>query len=64
MRDEATCICNDCGEAIVVPVDPLRAKVRDGSKTDRSVAEPIVIHVEIDEDCEVWAWAKGEYRHG
>ena len=60
MHDEATYICNSCGEEIVVPVD-LSAGERQEYVEDCPVCcRPNVIHVEIDEGGDVRVWAEGE----
>jgi DNA replicative helicase MCM subunit Mcm2 (Cdc46/Mcm family) len=57
MRDEATYICDNCGEEIVVPVDPSAGS----SQEDCPVCcNPNVIHVEINQNDDVRVWGEGE----
>jgi len=60
MRDEASYICDACGEEIVVPID-LSAGVRQQYVEDCPVCcQANVISVEIDEDGQVRIWAVAE----
>lgn len=60
MNDEATYICDACGEEIVVPID-----LSEGSSQDYVEDCPVccranVIHVEVDENGDVRVWAQAE----
>jgi len=58
--DEASYICNSCGEEIVVPLD-LSAGSHQKYVEDCPVCcRPNVVHVEIDDDGEVRVWAEPE----
>jgi hypothetical protein len=58
MKDEATYICDSCGEEIVVLID-LMVGSRQGYVEDCPVCCcPNIIHVEIDEDGDVRGWAE------
>ena len=60
MNDEASYICDSCGEEIVIPLD-LAAGTSQKYVEDCPVCcRPNVIHVEIGEDGEVRVWAEGE----
>jgi hypothetical protein len=60
MEDEASYICDSCGEEIVVPLD-LSAGERQEYVEDCPVCcRPNLIHVEIEEDGEVRVWAERE----
>ncbi len=60
MDDEATYVCDACGEEIVVPID-LSAGPKQKYVEDCPVCcRPNVIHVEIDEDDDIRVWAEGE----
>jgi hypothetical protein len=60
MQQDASYICDSCGEEIVVPVD-LSAGAEQTYVEDCPVCcRPHVIHVEIDEDGEARAWAERE----
>ena len=60
VNDEASYICDACGEQIVVPIDP-SAGSRQAYVEDCPVCcRANVIHVEIDEAGEARVWAEGE----
>ena len=60
LSDEATYICESCGEEIVVPVD-VSAGERQTYVEDCPVCcHPHVVHVEIEEDGTARAWAEAE----
>jgi hypothetical protein len=60
MKDEASYICDSCGEEIVVPID-LSAGAAQGYVEDCPVCcRANVIRIEIDEDGEVHVWAEKE----
>lgn len=60
MRDEASYLCDSCGEVIVVPID-LSAGTQQEYVEDCPVCcRPNVIHVEVGEDGDVRMWAEGE----
>lgn len=59
MNEEATYVCDACGEEIVVPID-LSAGANQVYVEDCPVCcRPIVVHVEVaDGDVRVWAEAE------
>ena len=60
MQDEATYICDNCGEEIVVLVD-LSAGSRQTYVEDCPVCcTPNVIHVELDEQGDIRIWGEAE----
>jgi hypothetical protein len=60
MDDEATYVCDWCGEEIVVPLD-LSAGERQEYVEDCPVCcRPNVIVVDVDDDGEVQVWARRE----
>jgi hypothetical protein len=60
MKEEASYICDSCGEEIVLPID-LSAGSGQAYVEDCPVCcRPNVIHVEIDDDGDVRVWAEGE----
>ena len=60
MNDDASYVCDSCGEEIVIPIDPL------GGRSQRYVEDcpvccnPSVIHVEWDGEDEPRVWAEPE----
>lgn len=60
MQDEASYICDACGEEIVIPVDPSIGSSQEFVEDCPVCCRPNVIHVEIDEDGDVQAWAEPE----
>jgi hypothetical protein len=60
MQDEASYICDACGEEIVIPVDPMTGSSQEFVEDCPVCCRPNVIHVEIDEDGDVRAWAELE----
>jgi hypothetical protein len=60
MDDEASYVCDACGEEIVVPLD-LSAGGRQEYVEDCPVCcRPNVVHVEIGDDGEARVWAEPE----
>lgn len=60
MRDEATYICDSCGEEIVVPIDPSGGESQEYVEDCPVCCCPNVIHVEIDDDGSARVWAEAE----
>ena len=60
MNDQATYICDSCGEEIVVPVDLSAGASQEYVEDCPVCCHPHVIHVEIDEDGDVRALAEPE----
>jgi hypothetical protein len=50
MRDEATYICDSCGEEIVIPIDPSAGGVQEYVEDCPVCCHPNVLRIEIDED--------------
>lgn len=60
MRDEASYVCDSCGEEIVLPID-LSAGSEQAYVEDCPVCcRPNLIHVEVDDDGDVRVWATRE----
>jgi hypothetical protein len=60
VQDEASYVCEACGEEIVVPID-LSAGVSQEYIEDCPVCcRPNLVHVEIDEDGRARVWAEKE----
>ena len=60
MDDEATYICDACGEEIVIPIDPSGGASQEYVEDCPVCCRASVIHVAIDEDGDVEVWAEGE----
>ncbi|MCH7917531.1 MAG: CPXCG motif-containing cysteine-rich protein [Planctomycetes bacterium] len=60
MDDEATYICDACGEEIVIPIDSSAGASQEYVEDCPVCCRASVIHVVIDKDGEVQVWAKGE----
>lgn len=50
MQDEATYLCENCGEEILIPVDVSAGSIQDYVEDCPVCCTPHVLHVEIDED--------------
>lgn len=60
MRQEASYICDACGEEIVVPLD-LTAGASQSYVEDCPICcRPNLIHVEVDDDGDARIWAEAE----
>ena len=60
MDDEATYICDACGEEIVIPIDPTAGSSQEYVEDCPVCCRASMICVEIDEDGEVRVWAEAE----
>ena len=60
MTDEASYICDSCGEEVVVPIDPSAGDRQQYVEDCPVCCHPNVIRVEIDDDGDVRAWAEAE----
>lgn len=60
MDDDATYICDACGEEIVVPIDVTAGTVQEYVEDCPVCCRPNVIHVEIDDQLDVRIWAEPE----
>lgn len=60
MDSEATYICDNCGEEIVVPIDPSEGSKQKYVEDCPVCCNPNVIQVEVDEDGVVWVWGHAE----
>ncbi len=58
MRDEATYVCGDCGEEIVIPIDPSAGSHQEYVEDCPVCCRANVIHVEIDEEGDSRVWAE------
>jgi len=60
MRDEASYICDACGEEIVIPLDPSAGSSQEYVEDCPVCCRPNVVHVEFDPDGEAQVWAGAE----
>ncbi|WP_164104291.1 CPXCG motif-containing cysteine-rich protein [Candidatus Laterigemmans baculatus] len=60
MDDEASYVCDSCGEEIVVPVDLSGGEEQSYVEDCPVCCNPSVIHVSVDPDGEVRVWAEPE----
>ncbi|MDA1050921.1 MAG: CPXCG motif-containing cysteine-rich protein [Planctomycetota bacterium] len=60
MNDEATYICDACGEEIVVPIDLTQGTSQDYVEDCPVCCRANVIHVEVDADGDVRVRAEAE----
>ena len=60
MKDEATYICDACGEEIVIPLDVSAGGSQEYVEDCPICCRPNVIHVEIEDDGGVTIRAEGE----
>ena len=60
MQDEATYICDACGEEIVIPLDLSAGESQEYVEDCPVCCRANVIHVEIEEDGETRVWAEAE----
>jgi Cysteine-rich CPXCG len=58
--DEASYVCDACGESIVVPVDLSAGESQEYVEDCPVCCRPNVIHVELQEGGEVRVWAERE----
>lgn len=63
MDDEASYICDSCGEEIVVPIDLAAGRSQDYVEDCPVCCNPNVIHVHVDEDGGVEVWSEPEQDH-
>ena len=60
MKDEATYVCDACGEEIVVPIDVSAGSSQEYVEDCPVCCRPNVIRIEVDEDGDVRVWAEKE----
>ena len=60
MQDEASYICDHCGEEIVVPIDATAGSSQEYVEDCPVCCNPNLIHLEIDPDGEPRAWGEAE----
>ena len=60
MDDEASYICDACGEEIVIPIDPSAGASQEYVEDCPVCCRANVIHVEVGKNDEVRIWAEAE----
>ncbi len=60
MDDEATYTCDNCGEEIVVPIDPSAGSSQQYVEDCPVCCNPNIVHIEIDEKGDVQARGAAE----
>ena len=60
MDDEASYLCDSCGEEIVVPIDVSAGSAQQYVEDCPVCCRANVIHVAVDEDGDVRVWAEAE----
>jgi hypothetical protein len=60
MKDEASYVCDSCGEKIVVPIDLSAGTSQEYVEDCPVCCRPNVVHVEIDDDGDVRVWGERE----
>jgi hypothetical protein len=63
MQDEASYICDACGEEIVIPLDFSQGSSQEFVEDCSVCCRANVIHVEIDPDGEAHVWSEPEQDH-
>ena len=60
MQDEATYICDACGEAIVIPIDPTQGRSQEYVEDCPVCCHPNVLRVELGPGGDAHIEARGE----
>lgn len=60
VADEASYICDACGEEIVIPIDLAAGSEQEYVEDCPVCCRPNVVHVEIDDDGAARAWGEAE----
>ena len=60
VREEASYICDACGEEIVVPIDLSAGQEQEYVEDCPVCCRPNVVHVEVDDAGEARVWAERE----
>jgi len=60
MQDEATYICDACGEEIVITLDLSAGDSQDYVEDCPVCCRPNLVHVELDDEGQVRVWAEPE----
>ncbi len=60
MDTEGSYVCDNCGEEIIVPIDPSAGSSQEYVEDCPVCCHPNVLRVEIDEDGDVRIWGEAE----
>lgn len=60
LNEEASYVCNSCGEEIVVPIDFSQGRHQEYVEDCPVCCNPNVINVEVDEDGLTQVWSRSE----
>jgi Cysteine-rich CPXCG len=60
LQDEASYICDACGEEIVIPLDLSAGESQEYVEDCPVCCRPNLVHVEIDEQGGIHVWAEAE----
>ena len=60
MQEEAAYLCDHCGEEIVIPIDSSAGAHQQYVEDCPVCCNPILIHVNLDEEGEASVWGKAE----
>lgn len=60
MLDEASYVCDSCGEEIVIPIDPSAGESQEYVEDCPVCCHPNVIHIELDPDGSMQVWSESE----
>lgn len=60
MHDEASYVCDSCGEEIVIPIDLAAGRQQTYVEDCPVCCAPQVIHVNVDENGEPYVWSEAE----
>ena len=60
MNDDASYLCDSCGEEIVVPIDVSAGSSQEYVEDCPVCCRPNVIHIEVEADGDVRVWAAKE----
>jgi DNA-directed RNA polymerase subunit RPC12/RpoP len=63
MDEDASYICDSCGEQIVIPIDLTAGDQQDYVEDCPVCCNPNLIHVRIDEDGQADVWSEAEQDH-
>ena len=60
LSDEASYVCDSCGEEVVIPIDLTAGEHQDFVEDCPVCCNPSLIHVDVDPEGDVRVWAEAE----